>query len=368
MITNQPVHINKWLLPFSWLYGLTVFFRNKLFDWNILKREEFDIPVICVGNITAGGTGKTPHTEYLIKILQDKYKVAVLSRGYKRKTKGFVLATSDSTSLEIGDEPFQIKQKFPDTIVVVDGNRRRAIKELLEMETPPDVILLDDAFQHRYVKPSYTIILSDYNRPIYEDRLLPAGRLRESANHVRKASMVIVTKCPKKLQPIEYRIISHDINTFPYQSLFFTSFNYEELKPVFGERDKTLGLEYLKNKNILLVTGIASPKMILEKLSEYTDKVETMIYPDHHTFKAKDIRNINSKFQSIQSEDKIILVTEKDAARLLLRNDIDEELKSSFYYLPIEIIFSDEESKKQFKEKIYKHVKENTRNRRLYKK
>ncbi|WP_165043948.1 tetraacyldisaccharide 4'-kinase [Dysgonomonas sp. ZJ709] len=367
MITNPPVRINKWLLPFSWLYGLIVFFRNKLFDWKILKHEEFDIPVICIGNITAGGTGKTPHTEYLIEILQDKYRVAVLSRGYKRKTKGFVLATSESTSLEIGDESFQIKQKYPNAIIAVDGNRRRGINELLALEKPPQIILLDDAFQHRYVKPSYTIILSDYNRPIYEDKLLPAGRLRESAMHVRKASMVIVTKCPQKLQPIEYRIISHNINTFPYQSLFFTSFNYQNLKPVFSENEQDIDLDYLNDKDILLVTGIASPKMIIEKLSEYTNKVETMIYPDHHAFKARDIKDIANKFEAIQSVNKIILVTEKDAARLILRDDIDEQLKPSFYYLPIEVVFSDEESKQQFKDKIYKHVKENTGNRAFYK-
>lgn len=368
MDKTQPVHINKWLLPFSWLYGLIVFFRNKLFDWKIFKREEFEIPVICVGNISVGGTGKTPHTEYLVKLLQDKYRVAVLSRGYKRKTRGFVLATDESTSLDIGDESFQIKNKFKDAIVAVDGNRRRGIRNLLSLDTPPEVILLDDAFQHRYVKPSYTIVLSDFYRPIYRDKLLPAGRLRESTSHLRKASMVIVTKCPDNLRPIDYRIISHDMNVFPYQGLFFTKLVYDQLKPVFGDQQEEMPLDYLNNKHILLVTGIASPKMIIEKLSEYTDKVDIMTYPDHHTFKAKNIKAIKQRFESIDTENKIILVTEKDATRLILRKDIDEDLKKHIYCLPIQISFMDKEGEEQFKEKIYKHVKENRRNSSISKK
>ncbi|MFT3993634.1 MAG: tetraacyldisaccharide 4'-kinase [Dysgonomonas sp.] len=368
MITNQPIHINRWLLPFSWIYGSITFMRNKFFDWKIFKSEEFDIPVICVGNITVGGTGKTPHIEYLIKILKDQYNVAVLSRGYKRKTKGFVLATPESTSLEIGDESFQIKQKFPEILVAVDANRRRGIHNLLDLDTPPDVILLDDAFQHRYVKPSYSIVLSDYNRPVYEDKMLPAGRLRESPRKLNKANMVIVTKCPQVMQPIEFRIISHDINLFPYQDLFFTLFKYKKLKPVFGNQNTDIDLEFLSGKSILLVTGIASPKMILNKLSEFTDNVETMTYKDHYMFKAKDINNIKKRFDSINAENKIILVTEKDYSRLIFCKNIDEDFQKSFYYLPIEISFFEDEKEKQFKEKIYKHVRENSRNRLVYKK
>lgn len=366
MIRTQPVRINNWLLPFSWLYGFVVYIRNKFFDWGILKHKEFDIPVICIGNITVGGTGKTPHTEYLIKILKDKYRVGVLSRGYKRKTKGFVLATSESTSLEIGDESFQIKQKYPEVMVVVDEKRRRGIENMLSLDNPPEIILLDDAFQHRYVKPSYTIILSDYNRPVYEDVLLPAGRLREPASSLRNANMLIITKCPNDLQPIDFRIISHDMDVFPFQKLYFTSFVYKSLKPVFENENGEQPLDYLKNKHILLVTGIASPKMIINKLSEYTDKVYIKTYPDHHTFKTKDIKNIVSRFNEIQADDKIILVTEKDATRLVLRTDINEEIKNRLYYLPIEVSFVDK--KDDFKEKIYKHVTENKRNRNLYKK
>ena len=364
--TYQSIPINKWLLPLSWLYGLIVFFRNKFFDWGIFKQESFDIPIICIGNITVGGTGKTPHTEYLVNLLHQKYRVAVLSRGYGRKTKGFILSDEESTSLTIGDEPFQIKQKFPDIIVAVDGNRRRGIRYLLELDNPPEIILLDDAFQHRYVKPSYIILLSNFNRPMYQDKLLPAGRLRESFSNYQKANMIIVSKCPPELKPIDYRIMSHDIHPYPYQSLFFTKYVYKKLIPVFGDKKKALDLDSLENKDILLVTGIASPAMILKLLNNYTDKIEEMTFPDHHTFKQKDIKRIQKRFEEIESKNKIILVTEKDATRLVLREDIDETIKHSIYSLPIEVSFDGAEN--EFDNKILKHVRENTRNRILYQK
>lgn len=357
MIKHEPVRIKNWLLPLSWLYGLIVYIRNKFFDWGILKHEEFDIPVICIGNITVGGTGKTPHTEYLVHILKDKYRVGVLSRGYKRKSKGFVLADSSSTSLDLGDESFQIKNKFPDIIVAVDGNRRRGIHKMLSLENPPEVILLDDAFQHRYVKPSYTIILSDFNRPVYEDTLLPAGRLRESASAMSNANMIIVTKCPDDLQPIDYRIISHDVNAFPFQELYFTHFKYKLLQPLFKDEASEEPLHYLKDKDILLVTGIASPKMLLKKLAEYTDNIDTIQYRDHYNFKSKDIKHISNRFRNITSDNKLILVTEKDATRLVLRKDIDDDVKKYIYYLPIEVSFLDKGD--DFKAKIYKHIKAN---------
>lgn len=356
MIKTKPVHINKWLLPFSWLYGMIVFLRNKFFDWGIFRQEEFDVPVICIGNITVGGTGKTPHTEYLIRLLQDNYRVAVLSRGYKRRTIGFILATDDSTSRDIGDEPYQIKNKFPQIMVAVDGNRRRGIKKLLKMENPPQVILLDDAFQHRYVKPSYTIVLSDFNRPVYEDALLPAGRLREPFSKMNDASTIIVTKCPPDLQPIDYRIISHDINAYPYQGLYFTYFGYLQLNPVFPGSTVTKTLHNLHDKHILLVTGIASPEMIVKKLSEYTDKIDTITYSDHHDFSGRDVNHITDKFNKISSDNKLIIVTEKDATRLVLRGDMNEEIKQHLYYLPIEVLFLNDEE--EFKDRILVHVKQ----------
>ncbi|NDV69415.1 tetraacyldisaccharide 4'-kinase [Dysgonomonas sp. 25] len=354
-MNKQSVHINWWLLPISWLYGLVVCIRNKFFKWGILKRETFDVPVICIGNITVGGTGKTPHTEYLVRILRDKYRIAVLSRGYGRKTKGFILADDKSTSRQIGDEPLQIKQKFPDIMVAVDAKRTRGIKNLLALEKPPEVILLDDAFQHRYVKPSYTIILTNYNRPAYLDKLLPAGRLRESFGHIYKANMIVVTKCPDDLKPIDYRLMMHEINPYPFQSVFFTRFAYKQLVPVFVKKKDTLPLPSLKGMDVLLVTGIASPATMIKELQHYTSKIHEMTYPDHYVFKNKDIKKIKERFDAIQSDNKIIITTEKDATRLVLFDEMDKELKKSLYYLPIEVSFV--ENEQLFRDKILEHIK-----------
>lgn len=191
MLNKPTVKIRKWLLPISWVYASVVYLRNKLFDWKILEQKKFNIPIICVGNITVGGTGKTPHTEYIVGLLQrNGYRVAVLSRGYGRSTNGYILSDENSTSRTIGDEPFQIKRKFPEINVAVDGDRRRGIKKLLKLENPPQVIVLDDAFQHRYVKPSLTILLTDYNRPMNTDAMLPAGSLREPFTNASRAGII----------------------------------------------------------------------------------------------------------------------------------------------------------------------------------
>ena len=201
------IKINEWLLPFSWLYGLGVGIRNTLFDLGILKSRSFDVPVISVGNITVGGSGKTPHVEYLIRLLHNKYRVAVLSRGYKRKTKGFILADENSTMKDIGDEPYQMHSKFKDVSIAVDRNRCNGIERITtdEATKDTDVILLDDAYQHRYVKPGINILLVDYHRLIIYYKLLPAGRLRESKEGKTRADIVIVTKCPKDLKPMSFR-------------------------------------------------------------------------------------------------------------------------------------------------------------------
>lgn len=360
-MTKKPIHINKWLLPFSWLYGIIVCLRNKFFRWGILKQKQYDIPVICVGNITVGGTGKTPHTEYLADLLKDEFRVAVLSRGYKRKSKGFVLATADSTSRDIGDEPLQIKRKFPDVIVAVDAKRQRGIEKLLKLDKDirPQVILLDDAFQHRYVKPSYTILLSDYNRPMYHDKLLPAGRLRESIDHAEQANMIVVTKCPSSIKPIDLRIISHELHPYPYQSLFYTTLEYGNIVPVFGNGEEKRR-DTLRNKNVLLIAGIADPKVLVKKIKGYTKKFDSIIYPDHHTFQTKDIKEIENKFR--ERDETIVLTTEKDAIRLRDAN-LSEELKDSLYYLPIKIAFiGGKETQKMFNKNIIHHVRKNSRN------
>ena len=259
------IKINEWLLPFSWLYGLGVKLRNQLFDMGVLKSKSYDIPVISVGNITVGGTGKTPHTEYLVRLLSKKYKVAVLSRGYKRKSKGFLLATPDTPVEQIGDEPFQMKRKFPDIYVAVDKDRCHGIERLCDKSVAPDldVIILDDAYQHRYVKPGVNILLVDYHRMIVEDRLLPAGRLREPKEGKNRANIVIVTKCPHDIKPMGIRVISKALNLYPYQKLYFSTFRYREMIPLFDKQASRRTLDQLaENEQVLLLTGIAMPEQM----------------------------------------------------------------------------------------------------------
>ena len=296
------IRINKKLLPLSWLYGLGVKFRNMLFEMNVLKSKSYAVPVISVGNITVGGTGKTPHVEYLIRLLQDKFSLAMLSRGYKRKSQGFVLATQETPMQMIGDEPYQMKQKYPEVTVAVDNKRTRGIEKLIhdEQTKETDVILLDDAFQHRYVKPGVNILLVDYHRLIIYDKLLPAGRLREPLRGKDRADIVIVTKCPKDLKPMDYRVLTKQMNLYPYQQLFFTTLDYEPLRKVFPSKvNQSLVLDDLKDHHVLLVTGIASPKQLYYDVKPYVLTVDTLNYGDHHAFKHKDILQINETFAKI---------------------------------------------------------------------
>lgn len=234
------IKIYDWLRPLSWLYGLGVGFRNQLFELGILRSRSFSVPVISVGNITVGGSGKTPHVEYLIRLLQDKAKVAVLSRGYKRKSRGYLLAEDDTPMRLIGDEPYQMKRKFPKIHVAVDKKRCEGIDRLISDEATcdTDVVLLDDAYQHRYVKPGINILLVDYHRLILYDELLPAGRLREPKSGKDRADIVIITKCPPDLKPVDYRVLTKAMNLFPYQELYFSCLAYDELHRLFGEEKK----------------------------------------------------------------------------------------------------------------------------------
>lgn len=347
------------------MFGMVVGIRNKMFDWGILKSESFDIPVICIGNLTVGGTGKTPHTEYLVSILHSKFKVAVLSRGYKRKTRGFLLADDKTGVREIGDEPYQIKQKFKDIIVAVDESRRHGIHKLLEIHPEIDVVLLDDAFQHRYVKPGLSILLMDYNRKIYEDRMLPAGRLREPLWAKERANIMIVTKSPVNTKPMDIRIISKYLTLRPHQQLYFSSISYGKIHPVFPDRGgKMRELTSLEKKKevVFLVTGIASTKKLIADLERYVDNIVELNFPDHHNFDKKDLESIEQKFNQIHSESKIILVTEKDAVRLQQTPMLSEALKHRMYYLPIEVEFLDKKSE-EFNNKIYEYVRNNRRKR-----
>ena len=360
------IKINKWLLPFSWIYGLGVWFRNQLFDIGILKSKDYKIPVIAVGNITVGGAGKTPHVEYLIRLLKDKVKVAVLSRGYKRKSKGFVLADMNSTVEEIGDEPYQMKKKFPDIDVAVDKNRQEGIELLTNNTTAKDidVIILDDAYQHRYVKPGINILLVDYHRLLLYDKLLPAGRLREPKESTVRADMVIITKCPTELKPMDYRVITRAMNLYPYQTLLFSTLKYGKLIPVYSGDEQTLD-SLNKEVNVLLLTGIASPKQMVIDLKPYAKEIVPLTFRDHHQFSHKDIVKINEKYSSMPSP-KIIVTTEKDMTRLINKDGFSEEVKQNMFMLPIEIEIQlgQEEI---FNQKIISYVQKNSRNSILVK-
>ena len=359
---------SKILEPVSWLYKRIVIGRNALYNKGILKRTEHDIPVICIGNITVGGTGKTPHIEYLIQLLSSKYKVAVLSRGYKRKTSGFREVYIDNTVSEVGDEPLQIKQKFPYVSVFVDSNRNRAINNMLELpiETRPEVVLLDDGYQHLSIKPSFSILLMDSNRPIYEDKLLPSGRLREPFLARMRANMVVVTKCSETLQPLDFRLFEKNLDLYPFQSVIFTTFQYGDLKPVFpdfGEEGR-IDLNDLRKKHVILVTGIATPQTLVQKLERITYNLYLIEFPDHHDFKSSDIDKIKNKINQINDkEDTLIVTTEKDAKRLQSNKFLSEDLKKIMYFIPINVKFIENDEQETFNNNILDHVRNYKRNK-----
>ena len=364
-VEGDFITINKKLLGLSWFYGLGVGFRNLLFEMGILKSRSFDVPVISVGNITVGGTGKTPHVEYLIRLLKNKVHVAVLSRGYKRKSKGFVLSDKNTPMRMIGDEPYQIKQKFPDITVAVDKKRTRGITKLTEEGDGKKigVVLLDDAFQHRYVKPGINILLVDYHRLVIYDRLLPAGRLREPVKAKDRADIVIVTKCPKDLKPMEFRVITKAMKLYPYQQLYFSTHDYDAPKAVYPDLaglDKLSGLDAISSKNILLLTGIASPEQLMHDLQELKSQITPMTFGDHHNFKRKDIEAINETFAQM-AEPKMILTTEKDATRLTVAEGLSDEVKKNLYTLPMRIVIM-QDQEEEFNNKILGYVHKNSRN------
>jgi len=315
------------------MYFFIVWLRNKLFDLQILKFKKFDIPIISVGNITVGGTGKTPHIEHLIKEFLPE-KVAVLSRGYKRKTKGFVLADKNCTAQTIGDEPYQIFRKFPEVLVAVDKNRVQGIEKLLALPYPPDVILLDDAFQHRYVTPSDNILLINYNRPIFEDRILPYGRLRESVTAIERADKVIVTKCPENLSENDKNYFIKNIGKYKKLPIAFSSFKYSKPINIFTQKPIDIDIK----KNFLVVTGVVNATGLYEYLQNFAEKIYKMKFSDHHNFTKKDIKKIEQKFSTLPSGS-LIITTEKDRARLLDNPFISNELKEKMFYVEIEVFY-----------------------------
>jgi tetraacyldisaccharide 4'-kinase len=289
----------------------------------------------------------------------------VLSRGYKRKSKGYVLADADTSMSDIGDEPYQMKKKFPDIYIAVDKNRCEGIDNLTQQDATKDtdVVLLDDAFQHRYVKPGVNILLVDYHRLIISDKLLPAGRLREPKEGKARADIVIITKCPKDLKAINYRMLTRSMNLFTYQSLFFTTLEYGELFMLFGNEKKAI--DKISDQHVLLLTGIASPQQMILDLEPLCLETIPLAYSDHHDFKAKDIARINQMFEAMPAP-KMIITTEKDAARLETAEGLNDEVRNHLYVLPVEIKFM-QEQEKLFNHKILSYVQKNSRNSILVK-
>ena len=360
------IKINRWLRPLSFLYGLGVELRNQLFELNILKSRSFTTPVISVGNITVGGTGKTPHVEYLVRLLSKEAKVAVLSRGYKRKTHGYQLADKDSTMRDIGDEPYQMKLKFPNIEVAVDANRCEGIDHLIndEQTKDTDVIILDDAYQHRYVKPGINILLVDYHRLIIYDELLPSGRLREPIESKKRADIVIITKCPDSLNPIDYRVLTKAMKLYAYQSLFFTSLHYGAPYLLFGGDETRVPKK--QDSDVLLLTGIASPEQMIDDVQPNVKSLKPLTFPDHHAFSPRDIEKINNAFAAMPQESRVILTTEKDAARLRNVSGLSEDVKQRLLVLPVEVKFM-LDGEEIFNDKIKSYVRKNSRNSILVK-
>lgn len=363
---SPKVKIYQGLRPFSFLYGIGVRLRNTLFDAGILKSQSFPLPVINVGNITVGGTGKTPHTEYLIRLLQQDFNVAVLSRGYKRKSKGFVLATPQSSAEEIGDEPFQMAHKYPEVRIAVDRNRCHGIEQLTSDKAipPAEVIILDDAFQHRYVKPGLNILLIDYNRPVWDDTLLPAGRLREPLSGKRRADLIIITKCPAQLKEEDQMQIVERLHLQTGQQVFFTRMAYGKLQPLFAYRAERTLDDIQEDEHLLLVTGIASPAPLCKELMRHSRNIHPLCFGDHHQFSAADLSRIEETFRRLPSGKRMIITTEKDAARLINHPSLDSSIKPYIEVLPIEVEFLNG-NEKLFNLKIKEYVRKNSRNRSL---
>lgn len=325
------ITFRKALFPFSILYDLVTTTRNFLYDNQIFKSTSFELPIIAVGNLSVGGTGKTPQIEYLIRLLSDKYNVATLSRGYKRKSKGFVLANKNSDANFLGDEPFQFYNKFKNIQVAVDSDRKNGIEQLLSLNNKPEIILLDDAFQHRKVKAGFYILLTAYNDLFLEDCLLPAGNLRESRAGAKRASVIVVTKCPSDLSEVEQDKIERLINRENGKNIpiFFTSISYDD--NIYNENG-SIKVSEIKNQSKILLAGIAKPKPFFDYLKSEIDEILT--YPDHHNFSEKDILEIQTK-----AKNGIIITTEKDYVRLK-----DSILVKQLYYLPIKTTFISNEN------------------------
>ncbi len=366
---KTPGH-NYWkviLIPFSWIYGLVVLIRNELYDRGIFASSNFHIPLISVGNITVGGTGKTPHVEYLAELLGNEFRVATLSRGYKRKTRDFRMASSDSPVREVGDEPMQLKQRFPELTVAVDRNRVNGVKQLMKLSPPVEVIIMDDAYQHRSVIPGFSILLIDYQRPITEDHLLPAGMLREPAANRNRSNIILVTRSPETIKPIEMREYVHNLELSMGQHLYFTTMRYGDLVPVYpGTTPRTVSWFREHVNGVLIVAGIANPHPLHHYARTIHTQVSELTFCDHHNYSRKDMARITREFNKMtrNGEAVLILTTEKDAMRLR-GQPVEASMRQAFHAVRIHVHFLNDD-KKEFDQQIRNYVNSNKRSSILY--
>jgi tetraacyldisaccharide 4'-kinase len=357
------------LWPISILYGWIVAIRNRCFDYGIFKSTSFASPLLIgVGNLTAGGTGKTPHVEYLVKLLA-AYKLATLSRGYGRKTSGFLEASNNSTAMDIGDEPRQFRHRFPEHVcVAVDEKRVHGVNQLRQKYPDLDVVILDDVFQHRKIKPGLQILLTDYARLFYNDQLLPTGLLRESKSGAARADIIIVTKTPNIFSPLERKRIMRELNPLPHQQIYCSTIRYGDFIPL-GQKSASamLGRDYYfeRGYTVVLLTGIANSQPLEFYLRDKAEKLITVRYKDHHQFSVADLQKLQTLFAEIPNEKKIILTTEKDAMRLDFPELREQLAGLPVHYIPIEITFHDKDTE-LFNQQILDYVRKNSGNSRIH--
>lgn len=332
-----PGKICLWL-P-SVIYGAVTALRNRLYDLGILKSRKFPIPVICIGNITVGGTGKTPHVIYLAQLLSDMMQVSVLSRGYRRKSRGFRYVRADDRVDDCGDEPLLMARRMSYASIYVDRDRVHGITEIMRRSPAAGAVILDDGFQHRPARAGMNIVLTSYGRLMTDDNLLPLGRLRESLSGLKRADVIIVTKVPQGTTPRELIRVKEAMKSSGVQSIFFTGLIYGKPVPVFARAGKPL----TRKSQVVLVTGIADPAPMIKYLSGIAAGVTQISFPDHHRFKVKDLEAISSAFDGIDNDDKLVITTEKDAVRLKEITNIADSLRNAFHYLPVSVEFIENE-------------------------
>ncbi len=307
------------------MYGLITYIRNKFFDYGILKQQSHSVKIISVGNLRVGGTGKTPFVEYLIKTLSPHFQLAILSRGYGRKTQGYIKLNSQHTSTQVGDEPLLLYKRNPNTFVAVSEDRNKGVENILKDSPNTNLILLDDAYQHRYINRDINILLTEYNRPFFKDRVIPFGRLREYRKGFKRANYIVITKCPPLTQN-QKQIFVNALKPLSQQKIFFSNIVY---KAPYHISDKTKQIN-LSDYKVILFTGIANNKHIVEYLNSITQVIDVITFPDHHNFTSKDKSIITDRYNSLSQSQSILLTTEKDAMRL-------QEVETDIYVLPIDI-------------------------------